>query len=402
MPAVTSWRGRLAAILGSLLVVLPAVGPSVPANGAEPDRDERIEELAEAIGEASTEEAAALRELGEIRAQRRELDAAVGALDAQIGDVESRISFLQGAVDQLTARALDLDSRAAKTARKLRRAQDRADSAAAQLYRNGGSLPVLEKIAAGDDIFESRVGSQYLGEIAEMRRDEVTTLGDLKVELEDLEARAAEQRESAEAAKTEANSERDELSGLRSEQAAKRDEIKASEDKDAKLVAKIRAKKDEYTEQLAALQVTSNAITTMLADRQAGQRKADNFSVVRPVPGAVTGSFGPRVHPIYGDTRFHNGVDMHADYGESIKAGADGVVVWAGWRSGYGNTVIIDHGNQYATLYAHASALHTSQGDHVEAGERIASVGATGLATGPHLHFEVRVLGIPVNPVRYM
>jgi murein DD-endopeptidase MepM/ murein hydrolase activator NlpD len=98
----------------------------------------------------------------------------------------------------------------------------------------------------------------------------------------------------------------------------------------------------------------------------------------------------------------HTGVDMHATQGEPIKAAASGVVAFAGVRSGYGNTVIIDHGNQFATLYGHASVLKVRTGQTVGAGQVVALVGATGLATGPHLHFEVRILGTPVNPASYM
>ena len=93
---------------------------------------------------------------------------------------------------------------------------------------------------------------------------------------------------------------------------------------------------------------------------------------------------------------------MSAAQGTPIKAGAAGVVAWAGPRGGYGNAVIIDHGNQFATLYGHTSAVKVSVGQTVKAGQVVALAGSTGMATGPHLHFEVRILGVPVNPASYL
>jgi murein DD-endopeptidase MepM/ murein hydrolase activator NlpD len=127
-----------------------------------------------------------------------------------------------------------------------------------------------------------------------------------------------------------------------------------------------------------------------------------------PVPSAstlappgglvVTSGFGPRVHPIDGTSRFHTGVDLRAAEGEPIRAAAGGVVLSAGPRGGYGNAVEIDHGGGRTTLYAHASSLSVRPGDRVEPGQEVGKVGQTGRATGPHLHFELRQHGKPLNP----
>ena len=121
-------------------------------------------------------------------------------------------------------------------------------------------------------------------------------------------------------------------------------------------------------------------------------------SAAGEVTGLVTSGFGPRIHPITGDRRFHTGIDLRAAEGAPIRAAAGGVIVDAGRRGGYGNTVEIDHGNGTTTLYAHASALLVEKGQRVEPGEPVALVGQTGQATGPHLHFEVRRHDHPVDP----
>jgi murein DD-endopeptidase MepM/ murein hydrolase activator NlpD len=94
----------------------------------------------------------------------------------------------------------------------------------------------------------------------------------------------------------------------------------------------------------------------------------------------------------------HTGIDIGAGYGSTIRAAGAGEVIFAGYRRGYGNCVIIDHGGGVSTLYGHCSALTVSEGQQVAQGQPIARVGSTGLSTGPHLHFEVRHNGTPVNP----
>lgn len=120
---------------------------------------------------------------------------------------------------------------------------------------------------------------------------------------------------------------------------------------------------------------------------------------MRPVGGPITSGFGMRYHPILHRNRMHTGVDISAHNGTPIKAAADGVVIIAGWGRGYGNRVILDHGGGVSTLYGHASRLYVKNGQRVTRGQTIAAVGSTGLSTGNHLHWEVRINGKAVNPL---
>ncbi|WP_231127260.1 M23 family metallopeptidase [Motilibacter aurantiacus] len=118
----------------------------------------------------------------------------------------------------------------------------------------------------------------------------------------------------------------------------------------------------------------------------------------RPVDGRVTSKFGMRTHPVTGVYKLHTGTDFAAPMGSPIGAASGGTVKSAGWQSGYGNTVVIDHGNGITTMYAHASELLVKPGQRVEPGDTVAKAGSTGLSTGPHLHFEVREDDKPVDP----
>jgi murein DD-endopeptidase MepM/ murein hydrolase activator NlpD len=123
---------------------------------------------------------------------------------------------------------------------------------------------------------------------------------------------------------------------------------------------------------------------------------------VWPVRGWVTSPFGNRTSPFSGILKFHEGMDIAAQTGTPVVAPADGVVIKAGFGTGYGNMVEISHGYGIKTLFAHNSRLHVKAGQRVKRGDVVSYVGDSGSSTGPHLHYEVRVNGLPVNPVRYL
>jgi murein DD-endopeptidase MepM/ murein hydrolase activator NlpD len=135
-------------------------------------------------------------------------------------------------------------------------------------------------------------------------------------------------------------------------------------------------------------------------DAANAQRPAPSASgLMMPANGPVTSYFGYRYHPILHFTRFHAGIDIGAGWGSPIVAAADGQVLGAGWAGGYGREVQIAHGGGITSIYGHMSEIVAQQGSFVHAGQLIGYVGSSGLSTGPHLHFEVRQGGTPVNPL---
>jgi murein DD-endopeptidase MepM/ murein hydrolase activator NlpD len=121
-----------------------------------------------------------------------------------------------------------------------------------------------------------------------------------------------------------------------------------------------------------------------------------------PVIGPITASFGQRMDPFSGEAAFHTGVDIAAKYGAGVRAAADGVVVVADEHAGYGRLVVVDHGFGVTTWCGHLSSFTVPTGIHVKRGDIIGYVGVSGRTTGPHLHYEVRINGAPVNPMRYL
>lgn len=201
----------------------------------------------------------------------------------------------------------------------------------------------------------------------------------------------------------------------------------------ASLDAQIASLQAQYDAELAAAATTTTTTTTMATETSAtgvtdpltqptDSTEPTESAAPTPVPTAntsgvslqwptwchtITSYFGYRVHPIYGNTRFHSGIDIGAGFGDTIMAAASGTVIyvetpvpgqsWGG--SGYGNYFIIDHGNGVSTLYAHCTNVYVSNGQTVSAGEAVGTVGSTGGSTGSHLHFEVRVNGQRVDPL---
>lgn len=157
-----------------------------------------------------------------------------------------------------------------------------------------------------------------------------------------------------------------------------------------------------YNELMAASEEISNLIRQSQIPNYVYTGAAGAGGMVWPLNGPVTSPYGWRTHPIYGTSRFHSGLDIGGDYGLPIVAAASGVVSHSGWISGYGYTVIIDHGGGVSTLYGHNEDLVVGVGQSVGQGQTIAWCGSTGNSTGPHCHFEVRINGEVTSPYDYL
>ncbi len=203
---------------------------------------------------------------------------------------------------------------------------------------------------------------------------------------------------------------------LRQQLLVSRDQYTAQAQQQTDLMSRLQENRGALAAAINQLETDSDEITALILERVAASGAADekiareealraartSGKMLKPTDGPITSNFGSRFHPVLGYSRFHAGTDFGAATGTPIRAAETGIVIFAGWYGGYGNAVILDHGDNITTLYGHASRLYASEGDTVRKGETIAAIGSTGLSTGPHLHFEVRRAGEPVDPLNYL
>nr|WP_232282274.1 M23 family metallopeptidase [Paenibacillus sp. oral taxon 786] len=224
----------------------------------------------------------------------------------------------------------------------------------------------------------------------------------LKESYEKIEALYVE-AESRKSALENKEDEKQQLIARYSEEIEESEDI--SEEQEALLIelATKRAILEKEKNKLKSEQVYTYKSTN--SNSSSGKVKSGSGAMSLPIPGArLSSKYGTRVHPVTGEVKMHKGVDYAAPQGTEIQAAESGVVIVAEWWSGYGNTVIVDHGDNVWTLYAHIrnNGIKVTKGDKVKRGQKIAEVGSTGTATGNNLHFEVRIDGKPVDPLPYL
>ncbi|HEX6327060.1 MAG TPA: M23 family metallopeptidase [Jiangellaceae bacterium] len=377
-----------AALAAGVLGLGVLAGSPAAAAGTEPDEPEHnVEELTESIQNFAEEQLDAHADavsaaLEALESAKEQLDAAV-LQEAAAREAEETA---RTAAEQAT-RALDATllaeqeasrTLAALTAR-VDRTRERLGLAARTAYQSGvGGWSVLR---AGDDAMQ-----EYVTQLADLESAQVR-LRSLREDHRYLVLQVARTSQRLGAAEHDL---RAATQGLEDAQATH-----AEADAAAEL-----ARDEEYTQYQEFL-AESEALEAWLAEYSINDTLEGTGSFVRPGTGPVTSSFGPRMHPILRYVKTHTGIDIGRGDG-FIYAADHGIVADARWNDGYGYMVIVDHGlidgQQVSTLYAHQPGLSVDVGDKVAKGQPIGSVGSTGLSTGPHLHFEVRIGGRPVNP----
>jgi murein DD-endopeptidase MepM/ murein hydrolase activator NlpD len=370
-------------------------------------REARIKELRDLVGEASEQEAGLLSEIADIESRLDDLDKAVADLTKQSNAARRRLDTAER-----TLKKVQRDQDVALQRLGLAQAQvdasrQQMNQTVAAMYQRGTSeeqalyVALVEGASTPQDLFQAQ---RYVSGTVKADRRELDRFVALKEQADDLKHQVDAQAEEIKVTRDQQAAEHDRIDGLKAQALANRAAARSEEDRQQELLQEVQDRKSDFQSELNALQVESGAVGDFLRQIQAGQklapRKRHTFKA--PVNAPVSSGFGTRVHPILGDVRMHTGIDFAAGTGVPIKAAGPGVVVWAGPRGGYGNAVIIDHHNGLATLYGHQSKVNVEVGQKVAAGQVVGFVGQTGLATGPHLHFEVRELGAPVDPVLYL
>jgi murein DD-endopeptidase MepM/ murein hydrolase activator NlpD len=381
------------------LALLAGASALAPVSGAQEDPDPKSrQQLEEAIGHASAEEAAALAEVADVQARRAELEAVARQLEAQIDAATQRYDVAQREVDRIGAQVAEVQAEIDRLQAEIDASQAQFEQSAATLYRNGGGASdAISVLTFADDPAKGMSARRYMRQVAQDAQDEIDDYDALQDDVDAAKEELEAQQDLAEQARAVAEAERAEVQRLRAEHEPARAAAEAEEANEEQVLEGVRARRAEFESQLAQLEAEQQALARGVS-RGSG---TGNGRFKWPCSGAVVSGFGNRVHPISGTSRMHSGVDIDCANGAPISAAGDGVVVEAGSRGGYGNAVVIDHGDGLATLYAHQSQIAASTGQQVSTGEVIGYVGSTGYSTGPHLHWEVWVNGSPVDPLGY-
>lgn len=388
---------------GLVLFLLIAIAPVVGAEDLGEDLRSvrnRIESLNDQIDSVASNRTSLASEIQATRLRMDEVLAALASLRMELASVESDIVAKESSLREVRTDLHAQYQSLALTRSELETARDDAVHYAVETYMGAGfGAPAVALSAkVWTDV---AIGLVYLDEITadgtktverfetllddEQRTSDAIAAREVALSSDLAELRAAEER----------------LVVLQEEMQRTSNALEEEYNLQRSLLVEYEAQITEIEGELTALEKEQASIKKVIAERAKAAGAAPG-RLARPVPGAVSSGFGPRIHPIYGYSMMHNGLDMNGGMGQRIVSGAAGTVILAGAKGGYGNTIMIDHGGGMVTLYAHQSSFSVSIGQSVAAGQVIGAVGSTGVSTAPHLHFEVRINGNPVNPSKYL
>ena len=396
--------------LGALMVPVGAQGSGAPPLDPPTTAVAKVstveQRLREAYDDASADEAASLD------AYQASLDKTT-AIDTQIAEIDVAVRVVAGYLEvsrsKVAAAQAELavgEARRAQVERELTAQRTRLEARAVSAYVSGDIRRAqLEAVLGAHELRDLESTRAYTSAIVDDQLDALALVRVLQGEATALRDRLAA-NEQAIRAEGDAIAKYDaDLVAKRTAAGALRDAQVAESARAMLLVADIRSRKQYYLDRLGALERESDGITFVLRAAQKNQQPVFDLPLVRtPLekPVTIESPFGRRLHPVFQELRMHTGVDFDGTAGQPVRAAAAGLVVFAAIEDGYGNVVVIDHGNQIATVYAHMLASSVKLGDVLARGQVLGTVGSTGYSTGPHLHFEYRVSGAAIDPVPHV
>ncbi len=386
--------GRITlALVVALVCVTPALGSDI---GRKQQIDTKISSLKDRLAVQKQREQSLRDQVAGYTSRIRSLEARVGDVSLRLTTLESDLSLHQRRLDALNA-LFDLQTNRLEFLKEqYATSVETLNRRLVDIYESEPAS-TLEVVLGASSIQDALDQVQYVNEIGEQDRRIAAQVRYAKLQVTAARAKTKKLRStvhgetaiiSARAAQT--RDVRDELVGAAGDLAATK-ENKLTD------LSKLTSAEQAEAGEIDALQAASNDIAARIRAAQVGESSTPSSAgLIWPVSGPITSPFGWR----WG--RMHQGIDIGVPMGTPIKAAAAGTIIYCGWESGYGNLTVIDHGGNLATAYGHQSSIAVTCGEHVAQGQVIGYVGCTGHCTGPHLHFEVRVGGNPVDPMGYL
>lgn len=384
-PLVASTVGmRVAITVVAVLALLTGLAPA----GAQ----ESIEDARQRREEAREQELQARAALDVLEAEWEDIEQAFEAADELVQLAEARAVAIQAQLDQAELRLRRTEVAVAWAEYDEEIVSSQLADLAIQEYLGLGDD---DGVLASDDIIEVDVRNAVLDAVQGAGYDVIDTARSAAERNEELLAKVEQEIIEVERLEAELADEKAELEAARAVRAKARDALDARLSDWEDVIADWESIEQDLTDFIRIEQQKLDVNAALDAIRS-----AEGYTW--PTAGGIGSYFGYRTHPILGYSRLHGGLDIGGRMGQPIWAAKEGVVIMARVNGGYGNTIIIDHGNGYASLYGHQSSFVVSEGDYVETGQHIGNVGSTGLSTGPHLHFEIRVNGTVKDPLPFL
>ncbi|HEX2296254.1 MAG TPA: peptidoglycan DD-metalloendopeptidase family protein [Actinomycetota bacterium] len=392
-------RGVAAALL-VLAIALPAAAD--PGSELEKirQRQEQVEaERADKLAQAAT----VTDRLAELDRERERVEDRVDELSAEVADLDAEIAKTEEKLSEAQKELAFLEARLEVIERRLDRKHGLLTDRVVEAYKAGPS-GYLDTLLSSSDFGELVDRIEYQSSAMDTESQLIARIEVLQEKTEAREELAEEKKLEIAAAKAALETDRRALDRRRDEHAAVLAEKEAVLDEKRTLLAGLRSDARRLAQVEAQLEADEAELVAIIqaAPTTAGPAPVGGGQLLMPAAGPITSPYGYRTHPIFGDQRLHTGIDIGAGYGAPVVAADDGTVVYAGTMSGYGNVIAIDHGGGLSTTYNHLSGFYVGTGQSVARGTTIGAVGCTGYCTGPHLHFEVRINGSPVDPMPYL
>ena len=357
------------------------------------------------------------QQVNQQNAAKADAETVIGSVSEQLRQIEEQLRQATAELGTIKEQRVAVENDITLNERQLAEAQKRLEGRESVFYKRVRDIYINGRLSYLDVVIGSKDFSDFANRLEVLKRiidSDITLINEIKKERAEIEAH-----------KQKLEADRAKLVELEKAALAKQAEIEQKKAERNVVLQKAQNDRATAMQAIEELNASSAQVSAMLKERQAaraaaaaaavaaaaqssgGQGASDNWvqgtgQLGWPVSGEITSPYGYRVHPIWGTTIYHSGIDIGVDEGTPVHAADGGVVVWSGWMGGYGYAVVIDHGNGLSTLYGHNSELAVDEGQSVAKGQVISYAGSTGNSTGPHVHFEVRVNGDPVDPMGYL
>jgi murein DD-endopeptidase MepM/ murein hydrolase activator NlpD len=380
-----------------LAVATPAFGDDA---GKKHQIDSKIATLQDKLAAQKKSEQALRSQVADYTSRIRALEARVGDVSLHLQTLEEDLSLHQKRLDALNELFHAQNTRLLTLRTQYARAITVLNRRIVEIYESDD--PSTIDVLLGSDSVQAAIDKvEYLSDINAQDHRVAQEVAYAKAQVAAARAKTKKLRSSVQSETAVIRARTEQTRSVRDELLGARNDLSSTRQNKLQDLSTLTASEQAEASEIDALQAASQRIAAAIRAAQTRDgggptQTASNAGLIWPVSGPITSPFGWR----WG--RMHQGIDIGVSYGTPIHAAAAGTVIYCGWEEGYGNFVVLDHGGNLATAYGHQSRIAVTCGQQVNQGDTIGYVGCTGHCTGPHLHFEVRINGDPVDPMGYL